>query len=99
MTQIHWTATGVVVAAIFLAPAATADDQSFLADLASKGITNYYGNGPDHLLYMGHQACDQMHQGASGETVIGYFGPLQRGFGESFLASVQSQLCPDTLGR
>ncbi|UVO12791.1 DUF732 domain-containing protein [Mycobacterium sp. SVM_VP21] len=85
-------------AVLILAPSAHADDQSFLADLAAHGITDYWGQGPDRLVYMGHEACNQLHGGGSRQSVVGMFGPLQAGFGETFTNAAQTQLCPDTLG-
>ena len=98
MRRIAWTA-GAGVAALGLlfgsAGVASADEQSYLADVRASGVPDAWSTSDWGVLQMGHAVCDLLHAGRPAASIqyTGYTGM----FRNQIVNGAQHELCPDTL--
>lgn len=96
-----------VAVAVTAAPAAGADDQSYLAALDAQGV--FTNATAQSRLAAGHKFCNEIRAGSSPDEVAERYQDLRAGGGWSaildlriwlrpVIATAQQELCPDTLG-
>jgi hypothetical protein len=82
-----------VAAAGGVAPA-HADESSYLADLAARGIPVLI---PSQAISDGFRVCGEIRGGESPQTAAGTFGIYYNAVGPQIVDIAQRNLCPDTL--
>lgn len=90
MNRVITTFAAALFAILAFAPAAHADDDSFLA-AARFGVSPLVSN--EQTVALGHQACSMMRAGTTAEhlkNINAANGPV--------VDAAQHELCPDTLG-
>jgi hypothetical protein len=81
-------------AAVSLAPASHADEQSYLADLQARGVPVV---NPSLAVSGGFRVCGEIRGGESLGTAANTFGILSPAWGPGIVDAAQHNLCPDTL--
>jgi len=80
-------AVAAAACAVALAPSAHADDESFLAALAARGINPTWTTPASAIVAAGHQICAT---GSAGGTALGYADAL----GAPVVEIAHQELCP-----
>ena len=86
-----------LVGAAFLldAPAARADEGSFIADLQSQGVPTGWPFVVQPIA--GTNICNELHNGFTPQKVVQQFAPIQANYAPAIVATAQRDICPDTL--
>jgi hypothetical protein len=87
------------VIGIAVAPAASADADSYLAYLSSKGVNPIGTMTPGNLVIGGFRMCELIHSGMSPQDAAGSMGLFAGMLGAPVVEAAQHELCPDTLPR
>jgi hypothetical protein len=82
-----------VAAAVVMAPAAHADGNQYLADLAAHGAPMV---SQGNALEQGLRVCDALRSGVTPEQTFGNFG-FFTGYAPVIVDLAQHDLCPETL--
>lgn len=91
-------AVGVAMVATPTAPAAHADQQSFL-DAVRHGSNPLVGVLSDEsITYHGYRACRDLRDGIPPDAIVGASNIYFRASYPEFINISQHELCPDTLG-
>lgn len=77
------------------APQAHADDNSFIADLQAQGVPTGWPFVVQPVL--GNSLCTELHKGATPQSLIAQFVPIQAAYAPAIVATAQRDICPDTL--
>lgn len=74
---------------------ASADEQSYLADVRANGVPDAWSTSDWGVLQMGHVVCDLLRAGRPIDSIqyTGYTGM----FRNQIVNGAQHELCPDTL--
>lgn len=81
-------------ASVIAAPAAHADEQSYLADLQAHGVPFLV---PAQAVSNGYRVCGEIRGGESPATAAQTFGIYYNALGPTIVDIAQHDLCPDTL--
>lgn len=91
-------AGALAAAALITAPAAAADDQSYLANLSGHGIFTF--TNPQGLIATGHAICDDLRAGTSVPDEIGRFQAMhyeaKAAGAAAMVNAAHDDLCPNT---
>lgn len=87
-----------MAAALAAAPAAQADDQSFLDYIHGHGVPSSYplGSGDESNLLAGDMICRMLRTGHS-TSELPFLGLVQEQYKPQLVEGAQHELCPDTL--
>jgi hypothetical protein len=87
----------LAVRALFAAPTAQADADSYLARLSANGVNPIGTMTPGNLVAGGLRMCDLMRSGMSPQDAANSLGILSGVLGVPAVDAAQHELCPDTL--
>jgi Protein of unknown function (DUF732) len=85
----------VLPALIVLAPPAHADTNTFIADLQAQGVPTGWPFVVQPVA--GNNICTELHNGATPQSVVQQFAPIQATYAPAIVATAQRDICPDTL--
>src|SRR3954467_11209333 len=97
MRKFTITAGCAIAAAAISMPAAHADEQGYLDELASQGVHPFFTMTAGNLVNGGMQMCNLMRSGMSPQDAANSLGILSGVLGVPAASAAQHQLCPDTM--
>jgi hypothetical protein len=78
-----------------VAPQAHADEGTFMADLQNQGVPTAWPFVVQPVA--GSNICAELHKGATPQSVVAQFAPIQANWAPAIVATAQRDICPDTL--
>ena len=80
---------------LLVAPQAHADEGAFIADLQAQGVPTGWPFVVQPIA--GTNICTELHNGATPQSVVQQFAPIQAPYAPTIVATAQRDICPDTL--